>query len=190
MERVWQGMELLNAPPMQQTILALAAILSFAYLAMGRQQHDQSVDRHAQSVEAELAAVDVARARMTAMEQLAFDEGDTGEPRIRTRPSTTALGADDGEVGPSTYDDVDDWNDEPPSIEAVPVGLDSLQFRVSVVVRYVEDLAPTSGSAAATLTKEIRVNVVEMPSAEMNRVPAEVSLARVVTPTSVFSYTQ
>ncbi|WP_412070111.1 hypothetical protein [Rubrivirga sp. IMCC43871] len=175
---------------MPQTILALAAILSFAYLAMGRQQHDQSVDRHTQGVEAELAAVDVARARMTAMERLAFDEADTGRRGVRTQPSDLALGADDDETGPGTYDDVDDWNAEPPSIEAVPVGLDSLRFRVEVAVRYVRDLEPTRASAKATLTKEIVVSAVEIPAGDIGRVPAEATLTRVVTPASVASYLQ
>ncbi|WP_412062156.1 hypothetical protein [Rubrivirga sp. IMCC45206] len=175
---------------MQQTILALAAILSFAYLAMGRQRHDQSVDRHAQGIEAELAAVDVARGRMTAMERLAFDEADTGKRGVRTRPSDLALGPDDDETGPATYDDVDDWNAVAPWTETVPVGLDSLRFRVQVAVRYVRDTEPTVESAAATLTKEIRVSAVEVPDGDIGRVPAEATLTRVVTPASVASYLQ
>lgn len=172
---------------MHQTLLALCAILTFAYLALGRQHHDQSVDRHAQAVEAELAAVDVARAQMSAMTRLAFDEEDLATNGIRTEPSGSTLGADAGETGPAFYDDVDDWRDAPAWTEAVPVGMGTLTFRVAVAVRYVQDRRPTRASTKPTLTKEIVVSVVEVPDGELARPPATATLTRAVTPAGVAS---
>ena len=173
--------------PMQQTILALAAILSFTYLALGRQRHDNDVERRAMEVEAELAATDVAQAQMGAMERLAFDEDDTGQTGVRTVPSSAPIGPDAGETDPSSYDDGDDWDGHDGTV-SVPVGRDSLRFRLRVSVRYVQNLQPESPAAAPTLTKELFVRADEIPPAATDRPPAQAHLRRVVTPASVATY--
>ncbi len=172
---------------MQQTILALAAILSFAYLALGRQRHDNDVERRAIGIEAELAATDVAQAQMSAMERLAFDEDDTGRSGVRTVPSSAPLGPDDDETDTAAYDDVDDWHGHSTIVD-VPVGESTLRFRRRVRVRYVRDRNPSQGSGNATLTKELFVRVDEIPPAETDRPPAQAHLRRVVTPAGVASY--
>ena len=174
-------------PPMQQTILALAAILAFAYLALGRQRHDNDVERRAIGVEAELAATDLAQAQMSAMERLAFDEDDTGRTGIRTVPSAAPLGPDADETDTAAYDDVDDWHGHT-SIVEVPVGQGAFRYRLRVRVRYVRDRDPSQGSGNATLTKELFVRVDEVPPAATDRPPAQAHLRRVVTPASVASY--
>ena len=57
-----------------RVFMAFAAIFCFGLLALGRQRHDNDLTRHTIAMEAELAAVDAATARMTAIERLAFDE--------------------------------------------------------------------------------------------------------------------
>lgn len=171
---------------MQQTILALAALLCFAYLTLGQQRGSQDVERRAVTRAIELAAADLARARMVEVERLAFDEEDTGRQGIRLRPSKTALGADAGEsVG--SYDDVDDWNSAGTIRERVPVGSDSLSFDVRVTVRYVKDDDPAATSSTPTFTKQVEVAVAEAP-APVGRPAATATLRRVVTPASVGSY--
>lgn len=173
---------------MPQTLLAIAALFCFGLLALGRQRHDNDLTRHTIAMEAELAAVDAATARMTAIERLAFDEEDIDRTGIRTQPSSTPLGPDGGETTPTDFDDVDDWTGSDTTTD-VPVGAGSLRFRTTVSVRYVDNLAPTTPSASATLTKEIRVSVVEVPEGPMDRTPAEASLRRVVTPAGIASRT-
>ncbi|WP_420456610.1 hypothetical protein [Rubrivirga sp.] len=173
---------------MPQTLLAVAALFCFGLLAFGKQRHEHDVARHTIAIEAELAAADVARARMARVSQLAFDEEDVvedvaGRTGIRVEPSDSPLGSDAGEAGPDTFDDVDDWDDHT-AVEAVPVGRGELQFRAAVRVRYVEDLAPETPAAGPTLTKEIEVSVVET-SPPAGRVPATATLRRVVTPARV-----
>lgn len=169
---------------MQQTLLALAAVFAFGYLALGRQAHDRSIETRAIGAEVELAATDLARARMATIEQAAFDEDDVGQGRIRTVPSDATIGPDAGEDAPLAYDDVDDWHgyDAPASVD---VGVGTLQFRERVTVRYVEDRAPATPASGATLTKEIVVTVVEVTGAERDRPPAQASIRHVVTPVSL-----
>lgn len=173
---------------MPQTLLAIAAIFCFALLALGQQRHDHDLTRHSVAMEAELVAVDVARAQMTRIERLAFDEDDVGRQGIRTQPPPTAIGPDDAESGPATFDDVDDWNGFTEQV-AMPVGMGTLRFQTVVSVRYMDNLAPSTPSATATLTKEIRVMVVEVQVGPSDRPPVQASLRRVVTPASIGSQT-
>ena len=172
---------------MQQTIFALAAILSFAYLSLGRQRHDNDVERRAIEVEAARAAADVVQLQMTTLERLAFDEGDTGVKAVRTEPSELSLGIDAGESSTAEFDDVDDWNGYE-EVVAVPAGRDSLRFTLSVDVQYVKDLQPSKPSHSHTLTKELVVSVVEVVPSATDRPPTQARLRRVVTPASVASY--
>lgn len=178
---------------MQQTILALAAILSFTYLALGRQRHDNDVDRRTIAIEAELAATDVARARMSVLERMAFDEDDyneAGELRsgVRMTAPTSPPGREESRV--DDYDDVDDWDGYEDEV-SVPVGQGALRFDVRVDVQYVRDDDPMRHSGgSATLTKEIVVTAVEDQEGETDRPPATATLRRVVTPASVASYLQ
>ena len=173
--------------PMQQTLFALAAILSFAYLSLGRQRHDNDVERRAIEIEAARAASDVVQLQMTAMERLAFDEADTGIKGIRTVESELDLGPDYGESSTGEFDDVDDW-DEFEAVVAVPAGRDSLRFTLSVDVQYVENRQPSKPSTSHTLTKEILVSAVEVMPAAADRPPTQARLRRVVTPASVSTY--
>ena len=171
---------------MPQTLLALAAIFAFGYLALNHQRMDQQVESRAIAVELDLAASDVARALMTRVEQHAFDEDDTGRTGVRTQPSPLALGPDDGEDGPGRYDDVDDWNGHTDT-RTVPIGEGSVTFRTVVAVRYVDDADLSTRSARATLTKEISVGVVEVVPDGISRPPATAVLQRVVTPAQIAS---
>lgn len=181
MERVWQGAPGPGPPDMPQTLLALAAIFAFAFLALGRQRHDNDVERRAISVETEQAAADVARSRMSDLSTYAFDEQDVGRTGIRTQPSSAALGPDAGESSASDYDDVDDWNGFATGT-AVAVGADSLRFAERVAVQYVRNEDPSTPSASATLTKEVLVEVTEVLPLQSDRPPVVVRLRRVVTP--------
>lgn len=167
---------------MQQTLLALAAVFAFGYLMLGRQEHDRSIERRSIAAQVELAAIDLARARMTAIEQAAFDEADSPDGRVRTVPSTNPLGPDEGV--PSAYDDVDDWNGYD-AVATVDIGVGTLRFRERVRVRYVEDRAPSTPASGATLTKEIVVSVEELVDGESDRPPATATIRRVVTPVSI-----
>lgn len=168
---------------MQQTLLALSAILVFSVYALGRHRTDNDVERRAVGIEVELAATDVARARLAAIERLAFDEDDVAQTGVRRLAPTSGLGPDAGEGSPGTYDDVDDWDGAVDTV-AVDLGAGSLRFAVAVEVDYVDLAAPDSVVATPTLAKRVRVWVEEAAGAETDRAPAQVDLRRIVTPAS------
>ncbi|MEM1116239.1 MAG: hypothetical protein AAF845_13620 [Bacteroidota bacterium] len=169
---------------MQQTLLALAAILVFSFYALGRHRTDNDVDRRAISVEVELAATDAAQAQMAVLESLAFDEDDVGRTGVRRTPPTSGLGPDSGELAPLAYDDIDDWHGRVDTV-SVAVGVGALRFVVATEVGFVDTLAPDTPSALPTLAKETRVLVSEVADAPLDRAPVRIDLRRVVTPASV-----
>ncbi len=175
---------------MQQTILALAAILAFSTYALTRHRADQEVELHAMGAEAELAAADIARTRMAQLERYAFDEDDVDRTGVRQSAPTSGIGPDLGEVAPIAFDDVDDWDDY---TETVPyaLGVDSLHFTIAVHVQYVVPNAPSTSSATPTLAKEVVVRVDELGvNARSGRRAAEATLRRLVTPASIAASTR
>lgn len=174
---------------MQQTLLALAAILVFSLYALGRHRTDNDVDRRAIGVEVELAATDAAQARMAVLEALAFDEEDVERTGVRRTPPTSGLGPDAGETTTLAYDDIDDWHGHVDTV-SVAVGVDALRFIVTTEVSFVDTAAPDTPSATPTLAKKARVFVHEVPETALDRAPARVDLRRVVTPASVAASTR
>jgi hypothetical protein len=61
----------------------------------------------------------------------------------------------------------------------------TLRFQVAVSVRYMRDVAPSQASLTPSLTKEVRVMVVELPDGPTDRAPSQATLRRVVTPASI-----
>ena len=176
---------------MQQTLLALAAILSFSYYALSRHSTDTEVERDAIATEIETAVTDAARARLLRTTGLAFDEKDVGRTGIRTVAVSTVLGPDAGEpggtpAGTAAFDDVDDVNGWTETL-SVPVGAGAVQVRVSGLAEFVPVNAPDADAVGyATLAKRITITAVEVPDGPLrNRTPATAALKRVVTPTSL-----
>ncbi len=177
---------------MQQTLLALAATVAFAFFALTRHEDDASLERRSVSDHIEQAAEDLARARLADLSRLAFDEDDIGAPRIRTEPPVRALGADPGEDAPTLFDDVDDAASHEavagtPEIRAVQVGSGTVPVRVVVGVRYVDPTDPSVASPTPTLAKEVSVEVTEVvpTNAPTRRVPVRVVLRSVFTPSGM-----
>lgn len=168
---------------MQQTLLALAAILVFSVYALGRHRADNDVERRAIGIEAELAVTDVALGRLAAVERLAFDEDDVDRAGVRQSPPTSGIGRDAGETAPAHFDDVDDWAGLSDTL-AVAVGTDSLRFAVVVDVEYVDLGSPDTAVSTPTLAKRVRVRAQEITAGPSDRPPATADLRRIVTPAS------
>ena len=172
---------------MYQTLFALAAVLAFAYYAVGRQQTDNDVERRAIAAELDLAAADVAEARMAEVYALAWDEEDVDrrDPKsLRGAPPASGIGPDNDpdddprETSPAFYDDIDDL-DRSSSTETVAIGEGEVQFRVSTRVGFAPDDQPSDSTSAATRTKWVRVVVTEV--GERGRRPARVELRNALT---------
>lgn len=166
---------------MNQTLLALAAVVSFTYYAYGRHQSDLDVERRALSSETELAATEVATAVMGEVLQLAWDHADVGTTAVRILPPTSGLGPDKGEAGASAYNDIDDF-DGLKTQRSVSVGAGELQFDVQVEVEFVDAFDPEKVVASPTLAKRVEVWV-KTPAAAPGSPSATVKVHRVVSPT-------
>lgn len=166
---------------MQQTLLALSALLVFSIYALGRHRSDNDVERRAVGAEVELAATDVATGRLAAVERLAFDNDDVERAGVRMTLPTSGLGPDADEPTRDAYDDVDDWDGARDTV-SVAVGTGSLQFAVAVEVDYVDLNAPDTVVATPTLAKRVHVHVEEVEAGPSDRAPATVDLRRIVTP--------
>ncbi len=167
---------------MQQTLLAVAAILAFSFFALNQHRANASVERGALGNEIELAATDLARAQLVDITARAYDEADVGVSGFRktTDGLSTVLGPDAGEDDVAFYDDVDDFHGRIWTATATWDG-QPMQFRLGVVVRYVVPANPEQTAGSPTLAKEVSVTVQEInPTAE--RRPVTVTLAQVVTP--------
>ncbi|MEM1056801.1 MAG: hypothetical protein AAGI52_14860 [Bacteroidota bacterium] len=171
---------------MQQTILALAAILIFSLYAMSRHQADASRERLAITAEVETAAVGIARTRMHEITLREFDEADIGREGARSSlaglTATSSFGPDMGETTEATYDDIDDF-DGRATPQTVQWNGRNLVFRDSVSVRYVVP-ATAAASAGATLAKEVTIIVTAAPDGFIGTPEVAARLRRIVTPAS------
>lgn len=168
---------------MPQTLLALAAILTFSVFALSQHRAKAGVEESVVTSEVEIVAGQLARDRLATVLALPFDDGDAAGTLRLTTSGLAPLGPDADDTAP---DDVDDFNGLP----ARPVPTDwmgaTLDFTDSVAVRYVDDrtLAPCGpglGCAGPTLTKEVTVVVRAAPRKGAPAVAAE--LNQIVTPT-------
>lgn len=185
---------------MQQTLLALCAVLIFSIYALNSTRDEAATEMRSVSAGADEAAASVARARLAVVERLAFDELDVGRVAaggsrgIRTTPTNSVIGPDDlGEVDMATFDDLDDLHGftETRAVEAGTVRTDAgasgmLEFALVYRVRYVNPAAPAAAAASPTLAKEIHIEVREVGA--RGRAAARFDLRRVYTPAGMASY--
>lgn len=173
---------------MQQTLLALSAVLAFSLYALGRHTSDNRVEQRAISVEVELAAAELAETRMAQLLDLAWDEEDVGTSRLRRNAPASAIGPDPAET-PATFDDLDDFHGITES-HAVQTGAGALGFTVRITARYVREQTvggerALAEAASPTLAKEVCLRVDEAASRPLGRAPAVAKVCRVVTPPSL-----
>ncbi len=171
---------------MQQTLLALVAILIFSYFALSQHGARADIDQFAISAEVEFAAGRLARQRLATVLARAFDEADVGVSRVRTSPAgLSTIGPDDGvasEVNDTQYDDVDDYDGLSQPVTADWMDQE-IAFTDSVSVRYVDPatLVPVPGPSMA---KEITVVVRAAPAGFVGTPQIAATLQQIVTPTS------
>lgn len=173
---------------MPQTLLALCAILVFTFFAFGRVQNDASLERRTISAEVERALTDAARNRMAEIERAAFDEEDAGPSSgIRMAPPTSAIGRDAGETTVGAFDDLDDYNDLEavlggPERRSAPVDAGTIEYDLTVSVRYVDPTAPGVVSSVPTMAKEVVVTTREVTTGATGRPAAIARIRRLFTP--------
>ena len=184
---------------MQQTLLALCAVLVFSIYALNSTRDEAATEIRSVSSGADEAATTVARARLAVAARLAFDEQDIGRTTggstggIRTTPSTSAIGPDAGEADMSTFDDLDDLDGftetragEAGTVRTAAGASGTLEFALTYRVRYVDPASPTVTAGAPTLAKEIWIRAEEVGA--RGRAASRFDLRRVYTPAGMTSF--
>lgn len=176
---------------MQQTILALAALLAFSIYMLTRHNVEAEFERVAITAEMELAATDIATQRLSEVLANAFDEADIG--REGTRSTTDGLSvigtADADELTEAAFDDVDDYHTVSRAVTR-PWHTDTLVFTDSVSVRYVNpaNLSDTLAANTTALAKEITITVFAAPVGFIGTPGIGAQLRQVATPASQAAY--
>lgn len=171
---------------MQQTILALCALLVFSLYALNRHRSDAETEREAMGGEIDLIVTEQARALLSQITAKAYDEVDIGATIPRTDPDglSTRLGPETGETAVGAYDDADDWNGYTAPVTGqwdTGSSASTVALTATVVVRYVQPTNPRSPSTSPTLAKEVAVMIQEAVTPQ-GRPRARATLQQVITP--------
>lgn len=150
---------------MQQTLLALLALMIASLLNFNQMQAHLRREQQAVRAELQQMALGVAMESMEVVRARAFDAATVGVPEdstvdvsnftdtpFSTGNKCTAFG------GTDTCDDVDDFHEMVPAKEPFDLPDAQFEFRIEIEVRYVDDnLQPTGG--AKTRWKEVIISV-------------------------------
>lgn len=172
---------------MQQTLLALVAMLIATFLSFNQKQ--ATVQNQSQVVRAEMEqmALGVANQTMQVIRARAFDEATVGLPpdSVVATSDLESTSSIQGSVfdcaalgGTDTCDDIDDFHGDTATVPfTFPTG--RFDFKVDIQVRYVTaDLQPTGG--ATSTRKQILLEVQDHPSSGKPRLPAPITYSEVV----------
>ena len=165
---------------MQQTLLALAAVLAFSVYAFSQHQATADVEKKVVTAEYEHAAAELAQRRLATVVTYGFDEADLGREGVRlTAAGLSRLGPDDGEITEADFDDVDDFHAAPARpVDVLWMG-QPLAFTDSVSVQYVDPVS-LQPSATPTLAKEITVTLRALPAGWIGTPPVVAELRQIV----------
>ncbi|MDZ4701575.1 MAG: hypothetical protein SH809_17825 [Rhodothermales bacterium] len=135
---------------MQQTLLALGALLIVTTISMNQQRSIFMLQRTAYLRELEAAASDYAQLRLSEVASFAFDEARVGMATLNTDfadlTSSGAFGVESGETAgaPATFDDIDDFHGLVDSTITHTLSNETYPLRASYTVQYVDPTAPGS----------------------------------------------
>lgn len=171
---------------MQQTLLALLALLLATLLSFNQKQakvrHQQQVFR----AEMEQMALGVANEAVQVIRARAFDEatrGVTSDSIVATSnfESTPFPSGNDCKAfgGSDTCNDIDDFHEMVTATLPFTFPTGNFDFDVDVEIKYVdEDLQPTGGSRSSR--KKIIVEVQDAPVGSSSRLPDPITYSEVV----------
>jgi hypothetical protein len=152
---------------MQQTILALGALMIIMITALNHQRSVLMIQEASYAREMESAALDIAKLKIEEkLIQTEFDDRWTTQtvfPSSATELTPAAsLGPDPGET-PATYNDIDDYHNFTETNVLHSIGADTFRFNITYTVKYV-DLATNDTTSTQTYIKKITAKVVSVDS--------------------------
>jgi hypothetical protein len=149
---------------MQQTLLALLALMTASFLSFSQMQAIVKSEREMVRSELEEMATGIAMQSMEVIRARAFDDALVGVPSdstVSTSDFTSSpfTSGNDCEAfgGSDVCDDVDDYHEMVPATVPFKIPDDQIDFKVEVEVQYVDNLMqPTSSK---TIRKEVIIRV-------------------------------
>lgn len=155
---------------MQQTMLALGALLILVTLTLNQQRSAFLLQKNAYLREMESAAADFAKKRLHEISIKDFDEARTGmdilDPGVTDLTTYADFGTDPGEnvYNELTLDDIDDFHNHVDTT-AHQLNNEEFQIRASYSVQYVEPDGTSTQTTAPTVAKQVTVDAVTLDSA-------------------------
>lgn len=145
---------------MQQTILALGALMIIMITALNHQRSVLMIQEASYVRELESAALDLAKQRIERrLIETQFDEQWLNLAYMPASPNVLTPSANFGiDAGDTLRDDIDDFHNVTESVNHV-VGADTFRFNVSYAISYI-DTATGDTTSAQTFAKQITANVV------------------------------
>ena len=153
---------------MQQSILALGALMIITMLSVQQQRSSFMVLEGMFLRELENAAADYAKKRTEEiLDSVSFDESRVSSSELDTDVATltaaAGFGPDVNEDDVASYDDLDDYHTYQETVTHV-LSADTFRFNVSYDVRYVNPDNPSSTALTPTLAKEFSILVLSTDS--------------------------
>ncbi|MEZ4700816.1 MAG: hypothetical protein R2834_10840 [Rhodothermales bacterium] len=150
---------------MQQTILALGALMITMLVTVNQQHSIFRVQQLGYVRELENAAIDFGTRQLEQiMNSTAFDEVTVGATEMTFSASDftrlNQLGHDGGENGnnKATFDDLDDYDGFEEDVTHV-MSADTFQFHIAYTVEYLNPNAPNTTPASPTFAKQIMATI-------------------------------
>lgn len=154
---------------MQQTLLALLALMTASFLSFSQMNAIVKSEREMVRSELEEMATGIAMQSMEVVRARAFDDALIGIP------ADSSLDASNFTAGPFTpgnecksfggtdlCNDIDDFHEMVPATVPFTLPSDQIDFKVEVRVRYVDNaMLPTGGTP--TIRKEVTIYVQDIP---------------------------
>ena len=165
---------------MQQTILAIGALMIIMITALNHQRSIIVIQEASYLREMENAALDLAKLKIEEkLIETQFDEQWLGNAVFPQNPSILTPTSNFGLDGTETPDDVDDFHgltefDWPHSI-----GADTFRFNISYSVSYI-DTATGKVTTAQTYAKQLTANVVSVDSLGLRNAVASFSKTTII----------
>ncbi len=148
---------------MQQSMLALGALVIITMLSINQQRASFLMLESMYLREIENAAADYATLRTEEiLSQASYDESRVGSTQldvdVNTLTESISLGPEVGENTVGQFDDLDDFHNFQEQVTHI-LSADTFRFDVSYDVSYINLANPTASSATPTLAKEFTILV-------------------------------
>lgn len=173
---------------MQQTLLALVAMLIVTFLGFNQKQAHIRNQQHVVRAELTEMALSVAQQSMEVVQARAFDDATVGLPPDSTITDSTKFSSSPFTSGNHCHafegsdmcDDVDDFDEMVTGVVPFPLpGGHEFDFDVDVRVRYVdENLQPTGG--AKSFRKEVTIFVQDRVASGGSRLYQPIEYSEVI----------